>query len=659
MKRILAILTATALVASLTACAGGSTSSAGDSSAPAGDGTLTAGTYTASAPGVNGAITVEVTTDDSSILSVLVTDQLETPGIGSPLIDGVMEGEIPTVSIPAAIVANQTLNVDMVAGATVTSAAIKRAVTDCITQAGANTDDWKTPIEKAQGESITLDADVVVIGGGGAGLPAAIEASRNGATVIIIEKNGAVGGDTLVCGAIYNNPDDALQSKVSMSDATKKTVEDALAATPVSDEHKALMDTVATQWEAHKASGATGLFDSIEWFTLQTYNGGDNVADLDLVKVLCGKSIEGFEWIQSLGMEFNDTIGQGAGSLWQRTHTSTKPMGTGFISTYVEHIAKDENITLLTSVTGKKILTDAEGNVTGVEAEDKDGNTYTLNATKGVVLATGGFAANSSMVTEYNTSGKWADLSSLLTTNRFGSSQGDGIVMAKEIGAALTQMEEIQLLYLGNIKDGGLTKYPPRCVNGTDQEIFINKEGKRFVREDGRRDEICLAVMEQTDAIFYFLESADGDYTDVDTAMTADGFTLRSMEEQGYVLIANDLDEMAEKLGCDAETLKATVAAFNASVDSGVDEYGRTLYTTKLENGPWVATPRLAALHHTMGGVQIDTDAHVLNAEGNVINGLVAAGEVVGAIHGANRLGGNAVVDTVVFGKLAGDTVTK
>lgn len=677
MKKKLSCMASVMLAASLTACSGGgqdaataapettapqettTEAAAEETTAAEAEGGLTAGTYTASKNGMNGQLTVEVVTDDSSIVSVTVTENQETPGIGSPLVDGEKEGTIPTLSIPAAIVENQSIAVDAVTGATITSAAIKSAVEDCLTQAGANVDDWKTEVAKEPGKEIEMEADVIVVGGGGAGLAAAISASENGAKVIVVEKNGAVGGDTLVCGAIYNNPDEALQSKVEMSDAVKKTLEAGIGVEPVDEAHKELIDTVSKEWKQHQADGKTTLFDSDAWFTLQTYNGGDNVADLDLVKVLCDNAAAGYEWIQGLGMEFNDTIGQGAGSLWQRTHTSTKPMGTGFISTYVENIAADENVEMITSTTATKLVQDDTGRVVGVEAEDVNGNTYKFQASKGVVLAAGGFAANSKMVSEYNTTGKWNDLSKVPTTNRFGCSQGDGIIMAQEIGAALYQMEEIQLLYLGNVKDGGLTKYPARCVNGTDQEIFINKNGERFVKEDGRRDEICLQVLAQPDAMFYFLESADGDYTDVNTALTADGFTFKEMEEQGYIIIADTLDEMAEKLGCDGETLKATVDTFNASVDSGEDEFGRTLFSTKLENGPFVATPRQACVHHTMGGVKIDTEGRVLKEDGTPIEGLVAAGEITGGIHGANRLGGNAVVDTVVFGKLAGETITK
>lgn len=659
MKKVCALLLCVVMAASLAACQT-KDNGGGNANTPAAGGKLTAGTYEASAPGMNGPVQVKVTVDESSIQSVEVTSNQETPGIGGILVDGKQEGSIPVISIPEAIVANQSVAVDSVSGATITSAAIISAVKDCLEQSGAVLDQWNTPAEKKAGETIDETADVIVVGGGGAGLAAAISASENGAKVIVIEKNGAVGGDTLVCGAIYNSPDEELQSKVEMTDAVKATVEAGIAVDPVSDDHKALQDQVRKEWEAYKASGKTTLFDSEAWYTLQTYNGGDDVAELPLVKVLCENAKAGYDWIRGLGMGFSDHISQGAGSLWQRTHTSTKQMGTGFISTYVDNIIKNENIKVYTSTTGTDLIKDDSGRIVGVKAADKAGNTYTFNASKGVVLATGGFAANGKMVQENNDGSKWTlDLSKVPTTNRFSCSQGEGIAMAQAVGADVTQMDQIQLLYLGNVKDGGLTKYPPRCVNGTDQEIFINKNGERFVREDGRRDEICLQVLSQPDSMFYFLESADGDYTDIASAITADGFTFKEMEEQGYIIVADTLEEMAEKLGCDAQTLKDTVASFNEAVESGKDEFGRTLFSTKLENGPWVATPRQACLHHTMGGVKIDTEAHVLDAEGNIIPGLVAAGEITGGIHGANRLGGNAVVDTVVFGKLAGETVTK
>ena len=638
MKKAMLYLTSFLMICSMAGC---STPKKDEPAAATG---MKAGTYTATSQGMNDAVEVTVEVSEDAIVSVKVTKDSETPGIGGVLKNAAGTeldegGKAPTVLIPEEIVANQSLDVDTVAGATITSAAVINAVKDCLTQAGADPANWMKEVasEAQQDQS----ADVVVVGGGGAGLAAAIAASQKGANVIIVEKNGEVGGDTLVCGAIYNTPDEPLQNKVTMTDAVKTTVEKALAEDPINDAHAALQKEVQAQWDEYKASGRTDLFDTKEWYALQTW-------------------INGLEWIESLGMEFSDIIGQGAGSLWQRTHTSTMQMGTGFISTYVENILKDEKITVLTSSTAEKLVQDDAGKVTGVVCKDKAGNEFTVSANMGVVLATGGFAANSKMVQEYNTSGKWNDLSKVMTTNRFSCSQGDGISMALEVGASLTDMEQIQLLYLGNVKDGQLTKYPPRDVNGTDQIIFINKEGKRFVREDGRRDEICLAVMAQTDSMFYMLESGDGaGYVDITDPnwRSADGFTFDYLKENGYILVADTLEDLASQMGIDAATLKETVDSFNAAADGGTDEFGRTLYSTKLENGPWVATARQACVHHTMGGVTIDTETRVLNEAGQPISGLYAAGEITGGIHGANRLGGNAVVDTVVFGKLAGETV--
>jgi urocanate reductase len=516
-------------------------------------------------------------------------------------------------------------------------------------------------------EEKEMTADVVILGGGGAGLAAAISAVESGVdSVIIVEKCGAVGGDTLVCGAIYNTPDKELQSKETMTDAKRATIESAIAAESISDEHKALQEEVAKEFEEYKKEDRHDIFDSEAWYALQTFDGGDRVGILDLIKTLTYNAKAGYDWIVDLGMQFDDHISQGAGSLWQRTHTSVMPMGTGFITTYVDQIDKlGDKVKILTSTTAKSLIKNDDGRIVGATAEDTDGNTYKFTANKGVILATGGFAANGKMAQEYNTSGKWNDLSNVKTTNRYHCSLGDGIVMAKEVGADLSQMEQIQLLYLGNLKDGQISKFPPRCVNGTDELIFINKEGKRFVQEDGRRDQICLASLEQTDGMFYFLESGDGNAPDLKNGKSGDGFNLSFLEEQEYIYTADTLEELVEKLnasGADmkVEDLKATIEKYNECVENDKDEeFGRTLFSIKLENGPWIATPRQACLHHTMGGVRIDTECHVLDKDGNIIPGLVAAGEVTGGIHGANRLGGNAVVDTVVFGKLAGETVAK
>ena len=623
------------------------------------------GTYQGAFMGMNDDVKVEVSLADGKIESIEVVDHSETPGIGGELkdIDGNIKEaglKIPVTDIPKKIVETQSVNIDNITGATASSVAVKKAVEKALEEAGANLDDFNEEIVRDE-DFEDIESDVVVLGGGGAGLASAIELAENGKTVTIVEKNGAIGGDTLVCGAIYNNPDEELQSKVTMSEPVKDQLEEALKAEPVDDDHKELIAEVQKEWDEYNEASRTDLFDSKNWYALQTWNGGDNVGDLDLVKVLTHNSIDGYEWIKDLGMQFDDSISQGAGSLWQRTHTSKQDMGTGFISVYSQKLEDlSDKINVLVETTADEIIVE-DGKAVGAKVIDNHSEKeYNIKAKDGVILATGGFAANAEMVEEYNTSGKWDDLSEVSTTNRFSSSQGDGIVMADEAGADLVDMDLIQLLYLGNTQNGQLTKYPPRDVNGTDQIIFINKEGKRFVREDGRRDDISKASLDQTDGMFYMLESGDGEgYKDIDDPdwRSADGFTLDYLKENGYIFVGETLEEIAKQIGCDAEDLKATIDAFNESVDSGEDEFGRTLYSTKLENGPWVATARQASVHHTMGGVRIDTGARVLDKDGQVIPGLYAGGEVTGGIHGANRLGGNAVVDTVVFGKLSADTL--
>lgn len=457
-----------------------------------------------------------------------------------------------------------------------------------------------------------------------------------------------------------------MQSKVEMTDAVKSTIEKALEATSDDPEtQKALEEMQAPvkgQWEEYKASGRTDLFDTKEWYALQTWINGDMVADPELVKVLTYNAFDGLEWLEDLGMEFYGEIGQGAGSLWQRTHTSKMAMGTGMISTYATALVDlADKITLRDEATATDLVVE-DGRVVGVVATDNhNGNSFTVSCTDGAVISTGGFAANSKMVQDNNDTGKWPDLSSVATTNRFSCSQGDGITMASAAGCSLTDMDQIQLLYLGNVVNGQITKYPPRNANGTDQLIFINKDGERFVREDGRRDKICLGVLDQPEQYFHLLESADGSlYVDIhDPAWrSADGFTFDYLSDNGYVVWDETLDGLAAKLDMDPAVLQATVDAFNEAVETGSDEFGRTLFSCKLENGPWVATPRQVCIHHTMGGLTIDPAGHVMAAEGGEkIEGLYAAGEVTGGIHGGNRLGGNAVVDTVVFGKLAADSL--
>lgn len=362
-----------------------------------------------------------------------------------------------------------------------------------------------TAPQKAEPTAIELSADVVIVGAGGAGLSAAVAATDEGSSVIIIEKEGYVGGNTLVSGGIFNCPDPEMQQEVEMTAGVASLIETALAEEPVSDEHKALMDTVSQQYDAYRATGATYLFDSVDWFCLQTWNAGDKVADLSLLYTMCENAYDTMTWLSDMGWTYQEKIKQGAGSLYQRTHSSVDHAGVGFINA-LSSTVEQRDAQIIYNTTAQELIME-NGACTGVKAVDRDGNTVTLRANQGVILATGGFARNKEMVQQYNTSGKWPDLSTITCTNMPGIT-GDGIRMAEAVGAGLRDMEQIQLLQTTQPGTGNCV-YAYVAPQEAAGYLFFNKEGSRFIGEDGRRDDISLAALAQTDALFYMLESSD------------------------------------------------------------------------------------------------------------------------------------------------------
>ncbi|HWQ51851.1 MAG TPA: flavocytochrome c [Terriglobales bacterium] len=562
---------------------------------------MKAGTYTAKSSGMWGDIPVTVTVSETAITAITVGSNIETPGLR----------DWPVSLIPDEIIEHQSVAVDTVTGATFTSMGIIRAVTGCLTQAGADMAVFGKVPEKAKATDITRTADVIIVGGGGAGLAAACSATEQGASVILIEKMGTLGGNSIVSGGIYNAADPAEQEPL-------------------------------------------GIEDSPAFHAQQTWEGGDKIANKELVDMLCNSALDGLNWLKGMGMEFKPGVTQGVGSLYRRTHSAVMPNGTGYIKTFLGTLDSRGALSeIMTDTTGKSLIVE-NGRVVGVNALGKDGNKVTLKANKGVIIATGGFAGNVDLRVEYCQGEKWPDLGAGLITSNMPGVTGDGIFMARDIGAALVDMEQIQLLQVCNPWTGVTSDV---LTGGVDTCVYVNQEGNRFVREDGRRDVISAAILKQTDGRMYTIHN----FTLVDNPDTFKALGGRTVTEligegkYGFVSGAT-LEELAQKLDVPYENLKASIDAYNAHVEAGdaVDEFGRELLTTALEGGPWYAYPRAPAAHHTMGGIKIDVSTHVIGTDGAVIPGLYAAGEVTGGIHGGNRLGGNAIVDFTVFGRIAG-----
>lgn len=582
MKKLLSIVLSAVMAFSLVACGGSSAKGTG--------------TFTATTKGNNDDVTVEVVLTEGHIDSVKVTEHKETPGISDK----------PIEEIPAKIVEFQSVNVEAVAGATFTSNAIMEGVKQALKDAGLNPEDYMGEVKVEKEEDIVKDVDVVVVGAGGAGLSAAIEAAKGGASVLVVEKMPNIGGNTVISGGGYNAVDPERQ-------------------------------------------GAMGIEDSVDLFYEQTMKGGDNEGDPDLVRVLVEKAYDGVTFLEEYGMVWQDEISTAPGGLYQRRHMP----GNGSLGTPMINALKkgcdENNVEIMVETKADKIIM-KDGKAVGIECTGKTGNKVTVNAAKGVIIASGGFGANVEMREEYNT--LWPTLGEqILTTNQPGAT-GDGIIMAKEVGAELVDMQFIQLFAYGDPNTGSMTG---SVMRQPEDAIYLNKEGERFVNEYERRDVVSAAALEQTDSIMYVV--VDGKVYPNDDAPTDFGSTIGKEIEAGRCVKGDTIEELAKAMNMDPKVVQATIDEYNKGVDANKDKFGKTPMN-KIDTPPYYGNARTPVVHHTMGGIKINTNAEVIDTNGNVIPNLYAAGECVGDIHGTNRVGANALPDIIVFGRIAGQSAS-
>ena len=606
----------------------------------------TAGTYTAEATGNNAPVKVSVTVSADAITAVEIIEHAETPGLSDK----------PIADLPAAIIEHQSLAVDTVSGATNTSKAIITAVEDCVKQAGGDVEALKAvAVVKAPVEDIEATYDVVIIGGGGAGLTASITAAQAGAKVALIEKGAALGGNTLIAGQGFNAADPERQKNIQITEGLINELKGYLELDPADfGAFAGILETCKAQIEEYLASGETYLFDSPELHMVQMYLGSSRVGmdgsviepNLELAKVYAYNALDAVNWMETIGVEWIDTPITIVGAMWQRSHM----LGNGNVITHLEKAARDLGVEIMTETRGTELIKNSR-TVTGVRAMTNAGANVTLYANKGVVLATGGFAANSEMVAKYNN--YWPGLDANLPSTNSPLICGDGIVMAEAAGAALVGMGYTQLNPATDPDDGQLFS---GLYGGADTMVYFNKEGKRYVNEYSERDVLSAAALEQTDGLFFVV----CDQKVADNPGVPQMADVKASEEKGDLYIADTLEELAEKMGVPVDVFVAEVERYNSFVETGVDEdFGKPAFGGKIETAPFYATPRKPGLHHTMGGVKIDTQTHVLTEDGNPIPGLYAAGEVCGGIHAGTRLGGNAMTDFLVFGRIAGENAAK
>ena len=550
---------------------------------PQGDDLFIPGTYVGVSKGFGGDVEVTVTLSENAIESIAIGGAHETENIGTFAVE--MLGE--------RILSAQSPKVDVLTGATVTSNAILRALNDALTQAGA--DLKRLPDATDSGEAVNrvavnMDADIVIIGAGGAGMTAAIDATQAGKSVILLEKMPYPGGNT-----------------------TKAT---------------GGMNAAETHYQAEQ-----GIEDSVEQFVEDTMKGGHDLNNRDLVTVMAQNSAAAIDWLDSIGAPLPKVSFSG-GATNKRIHAPEDGSGVGaYLVTAFRRNLDELGVTVLYDTCATDILTE-NGAVSGVKAQSKTQD-VTIT-TKAVILATGGFGNNEDMIVQYR-----PDLKGTVTTSAPGIT-GDGIVMAQAVGADLVDIDQIQL---HPTVEQSTSMLITESVRG-DGAILVNQEGKRFTNELLTRDVVSAAELAQPGSYAYIIfdqrlrEGLKATEKYISTGITVQGDTI---------------EDLAAQLDMDPATLAQTLADWNGYVAAQNDpDFGRTTgMEADLSQAPYYAIKIAPGIHHTMGGVKIDTQARVINTQGDPIPGLFAAGEVTGGVHGGNRIGGNAVADIVVFGKVA------
>ena len=533
---------------------------------------------------------------------VKVTVRVSENEIETVLVDATGEtpelGGIAAEKMAMAIMNAQTPNVDSVSGATVTSAAIIAAATDALKQAGADIAvldaNRKDTKDEGPKEEKTIDTEIVIIGAGGAGMTAAIMLQQAGKDFVILEKMPYVGGNT-----------------------TKAT---------------GGMNASETHYQKEQ-----GIEDSNALFAADTMKGGHALNDSSLVAVMANSSAGTIDWLDTIGAELPKISFSGGASV-NRIHAPADGSGVGaYLVDRFSAKLNELGVKVMLETAATELLTDEDGKIAGVKAVGPDAM-YTINA-RAVILASGGFGANEAMYTTYR-----PDLKGTVTTNAPGAT-GDGIVMAQALGADLVDIEQIQLHPTVEQTTSILIT---ESVRG-DGAILVNQGGVRFTNELLTRDAVSAAELAQEGSYAYII---------FDQKLRDNLKAIEKYVKSGITVQADTIEGLAEQLGIDPATLARTLNDWNEIVKNQRDtQFGRTTGMKEdLTTAPYYAIKIAPGIHHTMGGVKINTAAEVINTEGAAIPGLFAAGEVCGGVHGGNRLGGNAVADIVIFGRIAAES---
>lgn len=553
-------------------------------------GKYTPGTYEGKAQGYGGDIVATVVLGANQIESITCTGEGETEGIGS----------VALAQLPSEMVTSQSVQVDAISGATKSSKGVVEAVTQALTNAGVDVQTLTPIVQQSKPTSTVKEeiksADVVVIGAGGAGMTAALEATNKGLKVIVLEKQAMAGGNTIKAIGGLNAAETKLQKDQKVNDSVESFVED-------------------------------------------TLKGGNYTNNEALVRTLAENSAAAVDWLESIGAPLT-TLTSAGGATNMRMHAPGDgvPIGTYIVDALVKQL-KEKQVEILYHTKATDLIMD-KGEIKGVHATGENVK-YTINC-EAVILATGGFGANADMIAEYH-----KEYKDLITTNTPGT-DGDGIRMAQAVGAKVIDMDQIQVVPTVEEETRTIITEEVRQKGA----ILVNQNGERFFNEMSTRDLVSKAIMEQEGGYAYLI---------FDQQVFDNLSTIKDYMKADIVEDEENLAELADDIHVDEATLIQTIADWNKTItDKTTDPFNRTTGKDQtISKAPYYAVKVAPAIYHTMGGVEINTKAEVLSTNQSVIPGLFAAGEVTGGVHGESRIGGNAIAEVIVFGRIAGQSAVE
>lgn len=713
---------------------------------------FTPGTYTGTGKGYGGSLQARVTFTENAVSDIQVTSQRETAHVGD-------------VSFPIMtkrILAANGLAVDAVSGATFSSHALKAAVLDAAVQAGVSSRQAfirNNVAPEEVFETIEDTWDVVIIGGGGAGLCAAAQAAQDGNTVLIIEKNAELGGNTLISGGTYQATDHSLVWEMDRPEATTaigfdgrqhnkvrstvgcvndlktilgwneepfdeqyyKTHEFVAGDIKEQSKHGVHQEFLPTLRQLKKEISAylayaepklaKGTpenqliqFSTTSLHIFQTYYGGLRQSvdrnewihgDFELIRQFVEEGELLKPWLMEMGVGFTDAQSTLIGALWYRGNSMTGctadadgdgraeryqgNWGSYFMAPLAVVTGASEKNRVMRSTTAGELIVE-NGRVTGVKAKVENGADVIAHARKGVIIATGGYAANIQKVLKTNRYWSRQYLSPTIGTTNRSSLRGDGIDMATAIGAATVGEGWTQLMPLGNVADGSIS------YGGVENAVFISpQDGKRYVDECSERDVLSLNGFKHgiewngARGVFLYFTPGFGGFGGGFGGFGGFGGGVAKNTPKSASCKGSELENLFQELGieADAAAIRQTIREYDMAVMEGRQpagvgkshatgligsarrgadgKYDPSTYTIDDAN----LSMRIMApsTHHTMGGLKVDLDRHVLDESGNAIPGLYAAGEVTGGFFGGNRLGGNALTEVMASGRIAARAV--